>query len=453
MTSAFNTPHPESLSIVDDATTSGKSTHTYEVEIHENQEAESKDGLIVDLHMAEPKYTKNGCLSSDNLVSFVEKLHEVAASPFYMAQRQNDILLQSADNDRAAQHRHQAACLDDRLSDRTMALTFGTSSTLAPHYGEESAGGVASRQAQVSTLQIPATLFPSLVNHGHLTINHVFCNCGHAVDRSFAPHSNSGGPPFYGLEHGLAMTCPDGNSLVSEPPSRAESLVGPRPAILPSSDDAGVSLGEDGSTLGPQRASKMVKAGKASKEFVIGNGFTREAFVLSKGLWWQIAKMLLDTGSDTNIVAMQLVRDLCLTGQINEDDRIDCVSLSDNQIEIVGSITLTWAWGRCGKEYETSFYVAAETNRAVDQLILGAGSIQTYQLLKQRAFGARIGGRRIILPPTPRAQIDSNLASEVQYKQKKNESEKRMLESEKRMRESMRREEVARRAAQNPSPR
>ena len=145
---------------------------------------------------------------------------------------------------------------------------------------------------------------------------------------------------------------------------------------------------------------------------------------------------------------MPLVRELSLTGQINENDRIDCISLSDNQIEIIGSITLTWMWNwtRGPKEYETSFYVAAETNKAVDQLILGARSIHTYQILKQRAFGARIGGRRIILPPTSRAQTYSNLASVAQHEQMKNESEKRMLEN-------MRLKDEARRTAQHRSQR
>lgn len=447
LTSAFHTPHPESQSIVDDATTSGKSTHTYEVETHDNQEVEWSSGLTFDPHMAEPKYTKNGCLSSGNLVNFVDKLHEVAASPSYMEERQNDILLRSTDDDRAAQHRHQAVCQGNWLSDGRMAPTFDTSPTLAPHHEEEAVGSVAPRQAQVSTLQMPGALFPSLVNHGHLTINHVSYNCGPAVDRSFAPHSNSAGAPFYGPAHGFAMTCPDGNSLASEPMSRAQSLSGPRPANLLSFDDAGVPLGEDGPTPSSQRALKLVKVGKAIKRLVIGSAFTREVFVLSKGMWWQSAEMLLDTGSDVDIVAMQLVRDLCLTEQINENDRIDCVSLSDNQIEIVGSITLTWrTWGRCGKEYKTCFYVAAETNKAVDQLILGAGSIHTCQLLKQRAFGARTGGRRIILPPMTRAQIDSNLASVAQHEQMKNEGEKRMLES-------MRLKDEARRAAQNRNQR
>jgi hypothetical protein len=119
-----------------------------------------------------------------------------------------------------------------------------------------------------------------------------------------------------------------------------------------------------------------------------------------------------------------------------------------DQIEIVGSITLTWMWNRTryAKEYETSFYVAAEANKAVDQLILGAKSIHTYQILKQRAFGARIGGRRIILPPTSRAQTYSNVASVAQHEQMKNESEKRMLEN-------MRLKDEARRAAQHRSQR
>ena len=443
--SAFHTPQPESQSIVDNAVTSGKSKHMYEVEIHDNQEVEWNSGLTADLHMVELKHAKNGCLSSDNLVSFVGKLHEVAASPSYMEEIQNDILPQSADDDRAAQHGYQAACRDDWLSDRAMAPTFGTSSTLAARHEEETAGDIAPRQAQVSTLQIPGTLVHSLVNHGHLTINHVSCNCSHAVDGSFAPHSNSAGAPVYGPVHGFAMTCPDGNSVVSEPTSRAQSLSGPRPTILPSSDDAGVSLGVNGSTLGPQRASELVNAAKEIKRFAIGNGFTREVYVRSKSQWWQSAEMLLDTGCDVDIVGMQLVRDLSLTGQINENDRIDCVSLSDNPVEFVGSITLTWKGG-CGEEYETSFYVAAETNKAVNQLILGAGSIDMYQVLKQRAFGARAGGRRIILPPTSRAQIDSNLASVAQHEQMRIESEKRMLES-------MRLKDEARRAAQNRSQR
>lgn len=440
LTSAFHTPHPEFQSIVDDATTSGKPTHIYDAERHDNQEVEWNGGLTT-----EPKYTKNGCLSSGNLVSLVDKLHKVAS---YTEESQNDVLLQSANNHQATQYRHQAACQDDWPSGRTMAPTFGTSSTLAPHHKEETAGGIAPGQAQVSTSQIPETLFSSIVNNGHLTINHVSYNYGPAVNHPFAPHSNSANAPFYGPAHGFAMTCPDGNSVVSEPTSRAQSLSGPRPTILLSSDDGGVSVGENGSTLGPQRASKLVKAGKAIKKFAIGNGFTREVCVRSNGLWWQSAEMLLDTGSDVNIVAMSLVRELSLTGQINENDRIDCISMSDNQIEIVGSITLMWMWNwtRGAKEYETSFYVAAEANKAVDQLILGAKSIHTYQILKQRAFGARIGGRRIILPPTSTAQTYSNVASVAQHEQMKNESEKRMLEN-------MRLKDEARRAAQHRSQR
>jgi hypothetical protein len=434
LTSAFHTPQPESQSIVDNATTSGKSTHIYDAEMDDYREVEWHNGLT-----AEPKYTENGCLSSGNLLNFVDKLHEVAASPSYMEESQNDTLLQSADNDQAGQYRHQVACQDDWPSD-------STSSTLAPHHEEETTGGIAARQAHVSTSQIPTPLFPSIVNHGHLTINHVSYNYGHALNHSFAPHSNSANAPLCGPAHGFAMTCPDGNSVVSEPTSCAQSPLGPRPAILPSPDDDGVSLGENGSTLGLQRASTLVKAGKAIKRFAVGNDFTREAYVRSKGLWWQPTGMLLDTGSDVNIVAMQLVRELSLTGQINENDRIDCVSLSDNPIEIVGSITLVWAWTRYGKEYETSFYVAAETNKAVDQLILGARSIHTYQILKLRAFGARTGGRRIIMPPTSKAQIYSNRASVAQHEQMKNESEKRMLEN-------MRLKDEAGRTAQHRSQR
>lgn len=119
---------------------------------------------------------------------------------------------------------------------------------------------------------------------------------------------------------------------------------------------------------------------------------------------WVPLSLLLDTGSDINLVHPRDVRKLGQESKIEplKKDQLSCVTFSGHDIKLTGRVSLEWKW-KLGKKYRTNFYVVEDDNDAVDELVLGWWSLTNYRMVKICAFGCKSKG--IILPKSSKSKL------------------------------------------------
>src|SRR2546423_7241505 len=226
---------------------------------------------------------------------------------------------------------------------------------------------------------------------------------GHLTVSGLPQPSQSGGMPY-----------PEYNSIASQPVSRAASLHKSHPDMASPVSSQLTLQGDQPASL-DQHESQITK--NASAQIMLSNGFRRAIVVFPILHTSRKAGMLLDSGSDVNVMPMSLVEKLGLCDSVDRTATLLCLSFSGHDIETVGSITITWAGTRHSWKYRTVFYVLPESNKAVDEMVLGAASIAKYKLLMIRIFGGRL--RRVLPDSTPDERTKNNRIEHEKYKQDK----------------------------------
>jgi hypothetical protein len=213
---------------------------------------------------------------------------------------------------------------------------------------------------------------------------------------------------------GGGMPCSEYSSIPSQPVSRAASLHKSHPDVASSVSSQSTLHGDQPASL-YRHKSQITK--NAPAKIVLSNGFRRAIVVFPTLHISRKVGMLLDSGSDVNVMPMSLVEKLGLCDCIDRTATLLCLSLSGHDIETVGSITITWAGTRHSWKYRTVFYVLPESNKAVDEMVLGATSIAKYKLLTIRIFGGRL--RKLLPDPIPDEKTKNNRIEHEKYKQDK----------------------------------
>ena len=94
-------------------------------------------------------------------------------------------------------------------------------------------------------------------------------------------------------------------------------------------------------------------------------------------------EVLLDTGSDSNLIPYSEVKALGLLDHVRAPDVPTVTGIGGGQVKIEGSIEISGKWnGR--QDRQATFHVVDKGNEDITETVLGAESITTFQLLRIR---------------------------------------------------------------------
>jgi hypothetical protein len=328
---------------------------------------------------------------------------------------------------RSAHHRSNITQAEPNQSVATVHLAHAANHPSTP----QAANGIVPQQAfsttSAATAVLPADLpdipQPTASNNPHYVVLHgatfsgpvtfvTYPTTPQTISPQVDSHLTVSGHPQ--PSQSGEMPCPGDSSIASQPVSRAASLQKSN-SDMASPMSSQLTLHGDQPASLDQRESQITK--NTSAKIVLSNGFRRAIVVFPTLHTSRKVGMLLDSGSDVNVIPMPLVEKLGLCDCIDRTATLLCLSFSGHDIETVGSITINWAGTRHSWKYRTVFYVLPESNKAVDEMVLGAASIAKYKLLTIRIFGGR---RRRLLPDSPPDErTKNNRIEHEKYKQDK----------------------------------